>query len=55
MFAYSVERLLYQLMESGYPALDPLVIMPEGYITVQKKFLEKQDWSELFYLLHSNR
>lgn len=34
---YSVERLFYQLMKSGHPALAPLVITNEGILTVQEE------------------
>lgn len=33
----SVERLFYQLMKSGHPALAPLVITNEGILTVQEE------------------
>ncbi|XP_015604468.1 gametogenetin-binding protein 2-like isoform X2 [Cephus cinctus] len=36
----SVERLFYDLMKSGHPALDPLVITPEGLLTIKNEVLE---------------
>ncbi|KAK1133649.1 hypothetical protein K0M31_011442 [Melipona bicolor] len=36
----SVERLFYDLMKSGHPALDPLVITPEGLLSIKDDVLE---------------
>lgn len=36
----SVERLFYDLMKSGHPALDPLVITPEGLLSIKDDILE---------------
>lgn len=36
----SVERLFYALMKSGHPALDPLVITPEGLLSIKDDVLE---------------
>ncbi|XP_069703871.1 gametogenetin-binding protein 2-like isoform X1 [Periplaneta americana] len=36
----SVERLFYQLMKSGHPALDPLYVSPEGVLSIRKDQLE---------------
>ncbi|XP_054262620.1 gametogenetin-binding protein 2-like isoform X2 [Macrosteles quadrilineatus] len=48
----SVERLFYQLMQSGHPALSPLVVLPEGYLTLQEDHL---DWPHLLCtLLHGH-
>uniref|UniRef100_A0A1B6EK34 Gametogenetin-binding protein 2 n=1 Tax=Cuerna arida TaxID=1464854 RepID=A0A1B6EK34_9HEMI len=48
----SVERLFYQLMKSGHPALDPLVILKEGYLTLQDDHL---GWPHLLCtLLHGH-
>lgn len=37
---FSVERLFYDLMKSGHPALDPLVITPDGLLTIRDEVLE---------------
>lgn len=51
--AFSVERLFCQLMESGHSTLDPLVVTPEGILTVkQDKLLKPQ---ALCTLLHGHR
>ncbi|XP_046484127.1 gametogenetin-binding protein 2-like [Neodiprion pinetum] len=36
----SVERLFYDLMKSGHPALDPLVITPDGLLTIRDEVLD---------------
>uniref|UniRef100_A0A1B6DI37 Gametogenetin-binding protein 2 n=1 Tax=Clastoptera arizonana TaxID=38151 RepID=A0A1B6DI37_9HEMI len=51
----SVERLFYQLMKSGHPALDPLVITSDGVLTIQ---LDHFGWPHLLCTLlhgHSSR
>ncbi|XP_076303596.1 gametogenetin-binding protein 2-like [Lasioglossum baleicum] len=35
----SVERLFYDLMKSGHPALDPLIITPEGLLSIKDDVL----------------
>jgi hypothetical protein len=49
----SVERLFYQLMKSGYAALDPLFVSPEGVLSVRKEQLESPQ--VLCTLLHGHR
>lgn len=39
-FVLSVERLFYDLMKSSHPALDPLVITPDGLLTIKDEILE---------------
>ncbi|XP_023720325.1 gametogenetin-binding protein 2-like [Cryptotermes secundus] len=48
----SVERLFYQLMKSGYRALDPLFVSPEGVLSVCKAQLESPQ--VLCTLLHGH-
>lgn len=36
----SVERLFYDLMKSGHPALDPLLITADGLLSIKKEVLE---------------
>jgi hypothetical protein len=52
-FKNSVERLFYQLMKSGHPALDPLFVSPEGILSVRKEQLESPQ--VLCTLLHGHR
>ena len=40
LYTFSVERLFYDLMKSGHPALDPLVITPEGLLSIKDDVLE---------------
>ena len=54
MLCYSVERLFSRLTDlNGHPALDPIIITPDGEITVQTKILS--DSRKLCTLLHGNR
>ncbi|KAH0560206.1 gametogenetin-binding protein 2-like [Cotesia glomerata] len=36
----SVERLFFELMGSGHQALDPLIVTPEGILTISEKSLQ---------------
>ncbi|KAK0178640.1 hypothetical protein PV327_007516 [Microctonus hyperodae] len=36
----SVERLFYDLMQSGHQALDPLIVTPKGLLTIKDEILE---------------
>lgn len=49
----SVERLLYDLMKSGHPALDPLVITPDGLLSIKDDVLESPE--QLCTMLHGHR
>jgi len=49
----SVERLFYQLMKSGHPALDPLFVSPEGVLSIRDEQLESPQ--VLCTLLHGHR
>lgn len=48
----SVERLFYQLMKSGHPALDPLFVSPEGILSIRDEQLESPQ--VLCTLLHGH-
>ncbi|KAJ9595143.1 hypothetical protein L9F63_013551 [Diploptera punctata] len=48
----SVERLFYQLMKSGHPALDPLYVSSEGVLSIRKEQLESPQ--VLCTLLHGH-
>ncbi|XP_020293016.1 gametogenetin-binding protein 2-like isoform X3 [Pseudomyrmex gracilis] len=48
----SVERLFYDLMKSGHPALDPLVITPDGTLSIKDEVLESPQ--QLFTILHGH-
>ncbi|XP_011140169.1 gametogenetin-binding protein 2 isoform X2 [Harpegnathos saltator] len=48
----SVERLLYDLMKSGHPALDPLVITPGGLLSIKDDVLESPE--QLCTMLHGH-
>lgn len=37
---FSVERLFYDLMQSGHQALDPLIVTPKGLLTIKDEILE---------------
>ncbi|KAI5720647.1 hypothetical protein M8J77_009955 [Diaphorina citri] len=48
----SVERVFTDLSQSGYPALSPLVITPDGILTIQQDYLK---WpNHLCSLLHGH-
>uniref|UniRef100_T1II31 Gametogenetin-binding protein 2 n=1 Tax=Strigamia maritima TaxID=126957 RepID=T1II31_STRMM len=48
----SVERLFNQLCESGYPAVQPLVVTVDGILTVNENFLtESRSLCEIFHSL----
>ncbi|GAB1866733.1 Gametogenetin-binding protein 2-like [Camponotus japonicus] len=48
----SVERLFYDLMKSGHPALDPLVITPNGKLSIKDDVLESPQ--RLCTILHGH-
>ncbi|XP_029660838.1 gametogenetin-binding protein 2-like isoform X2 [Formica exsecta] len=48
----SVERLFYDLMKSGHPALDPLVITPNGLLSIKDDVLESPQ--RLCTILHGH-
>ncbi|XP_029161178.1 gametogenetin-binding protein 2-like [Nylanderia fulva] len=48
----SVERLFYDLMKSGHPALDPLVITPNGVLSIKDEVLESPQ--RLCTILHGH-
>ncbi|XP_011690109.1 PREDICTED: gametogenetin-binding protein 2-like isoform X5 [Wasmannia auropunctata] len=48
----SVERLFYDLMNSGHPALDPLVITPDGVLSIKDEVLKSPQ--QLCTLLHGH-
>lgn len=48
----SVERLFYDLMKSGHPALDPLVITPNGMLSIKDDVLKSPQ--QLCTLLHGH-
>ncbi|XP_032675649.1 gametogenetin-binding protein 2-like isoform X2 [Odontomachus brunneus] len=48
----SVERLLYDLIKSGHPALDPLVITPDGLLSIKDDVLESPE--QLCTILHGH-
>lgn len=48
----SVERLFYDLMKSGHPALDPLVITSDGYLSIKDDVLESPQ--RLCTILHGH-
>ncbi|KAL6260622.1 hypothetical protein P5V15_008142 [Pogonomyrmex californicus] len=48
----SVERLFYELMKSGHPALDPLVITPDGMLSIKDDVLNSPQ--QLCTLLHGH-
>jgi len=50
---FSVERLFYDLMKSGHPALDPLVITPNGKLSIKDDVLESPQ--RLCTILHGHR
>lgn len=50
---FSVERLFYDLMKSGHPALDPLVITPNGLLSINDAILESPQ--QLCTMLHGHR
>lgn len=50
---FSVERLFYDLMKSGHPALDPLVITPNGLLSIKDDVLESPQ--RLCTILHGHR
>lgn len=52
-FMFSVERLFYDLMKSGHPALDPLVITPNGMLSIKDDVLKSPQ--QLCTLLHGHR
>lgn len=52
-YVYSVERLFYDLMKSGHPALDPLVITPDGMLSIKDEVLESPQ--QLCTILHGHR
>lgn len=37
---FSVERLFFELMGSGHQALDPLIVTPEGILTISEESLQ---------------
>lgn len=51
----SVERLFYDLMKSGHPALDPLMITPEGLLTIKDEILESPQLLCTMLQEHSTR
>ncbi|KDR09742.1 Gametogenetin-binding protein 2 [Zootermopsis nevadensis] len=51
----SVERLFYQLMKSGHPALDPLFVSPEGILSIRKEQLESPQVLSTLLHGHSSR
>ncbi|CAK9812187.1 Gametogenetin-binding protein 2-like [Anthophora quadrimaculata] len=51
----SVERLFYDLMKSGHPALDPLVITPKGLLSIKDDVLESPQLLCTMLQGHSNR
>ncbi|KAI5719467.1 hypothetical protein M8J76_010732 [Diaphorina citri] len=51
-FQVTVERVFTDLSQSGYPALSPLVITPDGILTIQQDYLK---WpNHLCSLLHGH-
>lgn len=48
----SVERLFHDLMKSGHPALDPLVITPNGLLSIKDDVLESPQ--RLCTILHGH-
>ena len=52
-FVFSVERLFSDLMKSGHPALDPLVITAEGLLSIKNEVLESPQ--QLCTILHGHR
>jgi len=50
---FSVERLFTDLMKSGHPALDPLVITPDGVLSIKDDILKSPQ--QLCTLLHGHR
>lgn len=49
----SVERLYEQLRKTGYPAMEPLVIKPDGNLTIKEDHFEGPRL--LCALLHGHR
>lgn len=50
---FSVERLFYDLMKSGHPALDPLVITADGLLSIKEEVLKSPQ--QLCTILHGHR
>jgi len=51
----SVERLFHQLVKSGHPALEPLVISSSSYLSIKPDYLDDPKALYSLFYVHGNR
>ena len=48
---FSVEQLYQQLIDSGHPVIEPLILTPDGYLSIKREVLyDPKSIYALFYI-----